>query len=736
MKLLHALSGIALCSTPFIAGCGGADLFSSNSRNNSLDSGLGGNFSGFGNSAGGTGARTGAVSGRGSYPKLEATFELPDAKGNPFDFTANDVLVTFTTADGRSIKVPAFFDGEKTWKARYTPDMTGKHTVGGVSLNGKPATPEKMEKREFDVSGAPQPGFVRIADKTRFAFDNGNSYLPIGHNQAWGSGKPGDIEGRLEKMGRAGENWSRIWMNHWDGKNLDWIQGQKVEPGTLSLEVAKRWDQIVDAAEKSGIYFQLALQHHGQYSTKTDANWDINPWNKKNGGFLATPEEFFTSSQAIALTKNKIRYIIARWGYSPNILAWELFNEVEWTDSWARKHADEVAAWHNGMAKFIREQDPYKHLVTTSSTTEVAALWENMDYIQPHAYRADPLIAASLEANKDKPVFYGEFGPLGEPDENYGKWARRALWAGLMSGAAGPPQLWHWQVIDKEDLYKDFRAVSEFARSSGLISRRGLLEAPAAIETKERAALTFGPGAGFTPSKRTEYTIPASGIIQGLNELPAYFQGSAKRDDFAGATFKVNYPEAGTFQVVVQQVARAGGKLIVSVDGAPGAEKDFAGGDKDQRVNETLEVKVPAGPHDIKVENTGQDWVMVRQFVLEPYAPAIQVLGRASKDYAALWLLNRGANPTTGKLSLSGLQAGDYKARWWDTSAGKPLNEESVKVSGTDALTLTTPSVAGDVALYITKSGDKAVTKAKEPKKEPAKSTKKPEAPKRGNVSF
>ncbi len=722
-----------------LAGCGGADLFSTGNRSNSLDSSLGGNYSGFGNTAGGNAARTGAASGRGSYARIEAAFELPDVKGNPFDFTQNDVQVTFTTTDGRSVKVPAFFDGEKSWKARYTPDMTGKHTVGGVSLNGKPATPEKMDKREFDVSGASQPGFVRVdtREKTRFSFDNGNSYYPVGHNQGWGDGKPGDIEGRIEKMGRAGENWSRLWMTHIDGKSLDWVPNQKVETGSLSVEAARRWDLLVESAEKAGIYFQMVLQHHGQYSTKTDANWDANPWNKKNGGFLASADEFFTNPQAIALTKAKIRYIIARWGYSPNVLAWELFNEVEWTDSWAHRHADEVVAWHNGMAKFIREQDPYKHLITTSAATEVPALWENMDYVQRHQYGADPLIAASLDAGKqEKPVFFGEFGPRGVPEEQFGKWARRALWAGVASGASAPPQLWNWQLIDKQDLYKEFRAVSEFARSSGLISRRGLLAAPAAIETKERAPLVFGPGAGFVPSKRTEYTIPASGAIDGLGELPAYFQGSAKRDDFPGATFKVNYPEAGSFKVVMHQVSRAGGKLAISVDGAMAAEKDFAGGDKDRNVEDVLEVKVPAGPHDIKVENTGQDWVMVKQFILDPYAPAIQVLGRSSKDYAVLWLMNRTENPATGKLSVSGLQAGDYKARWWDIAAGKQLNEESAKVAGTESLTLTTPEVKSDLAVYITKANDKADKKEKEPKKEPEKATPKSAVPPRGAIAF
>ena len=33
------------------------------------------------------------------------------------------------------------------------------------------------------------------------------------------------------------------------------------------------------------------------------------------------------------------------------------------------RYPDAVAAWHTEMASFIRQQDPYHHLITTSSRT-------------------------------------------------------------------------------------------------------------------------------------------------------------------------------------------------------------------------------------------------------------------------------------------------------------------------------------------------------------------------------
>jgi len=758
-QLALAVAILALCT-----GCGGPDLGGA-ARSNAFDSGLSGNFNNFGTSGGGlSGARPQTSGGRtrGTYPKVEVRFELPDVKGNPFDYTENDVLVTFTTPDGRSVRVPAFFDGGKTWRVRYTPTTSGRHTISNVTLNGTPAQPDKLDRREFDVTGSPQPGFVRRdpKDRTRFVFDNGNNYYPIGHNVGWG-----DVVSIFEKMGRAGENWARVWMCHWDGKNLDWPSsasspnsggpGGASPPGTLSLEVAKKWDEIVEAAEKNGIYFQMVLQHHGQYSSRVNPNWNENPWNRKNGGWLATPDEFFSNPRAIALTRAKYRYILARWGYSPNVLAWELFNEVEWTDAMYHKHADEVAEWHNSMAAFLRQQDPYKHLITSSSTMAEMALWKSMDYYQPHLYIADPQAVGALDTRKlDRPIFYGEVGPSEGLNRDTGRWLHDALWAGVMSEAGGAAQYWAWETVERGDLYSHFRAAMDFVKQSGLLSRRGLLPVAAGVETKERAPLSFGPGLGWAQTKQTEWVVSPSGAVEGLGGMPSFLQGNAHREMFPGATFKVTYAEPGTFTVTVGQVAKAGAHLTIAVDGALAADKEFPAAERDTRVNETLEVKVAAGAHTIRVENTGADWVVIRQFTLAPYVAALGVRGKAGKDYAALWLYNRlnsapapgsrtgsenSENPTPvreigertpssgassgeagigGKVMVAGLQPGSYRAVWWDTYAGKPDSEETVEADSGAPLTLTTPAIARDAAVYLTRIGAKAARTTAPPKKD------------------
>src|SRR5262249_39082359 len=68
--------------------------------------------------------------------------------------------------------------------------------------------------------------------------------------------------------------------------------------------------------------------------------------------------------------------------------------------------------------------------------------------------------------------------------------------------------------------------------------------------------------------------------------------------------------------------------------------------DKDSAANATVEVKVPAGAHVVKVANTGLDWFTVKRYVFAPYAPALGVLGKSGKDYAVLWVYNREADQT------------------------------------------------------------------------------------------
>ena len=56
---------------------------------------------------------------------VEITFEAKQAHADPFNEVTLDVV--FIDPHGRELRVPAFWDGGKTWKARYASPLAGTH---------------------------------------------------------------------------------------------------------------------------------------------------------------------------------------------------------------------------------------------------------------------------------------------------------------------------------------------------------------------------------------------------------------------------------------------------------------------------------------------------------------------------------------------------------------------------------------------------------------------------------
>ena len=655
----------------------------------------------------------------GAYPMAEASFDLPQVRGNPFDFTQNDVAVVFADPDGRETSRAAFFDGGRTWRVRRTPAAPGLYRILRVTLNGRAVEARGLRPASFNVGGSPGRGFVRLSpsDGRRFVLSDGTAYYPLGFDLAWRNKGEAPLAETLAAMGRAGADWTRIWMCHWGGTNLDWTQDALKRPalGELNLTVAAAWDKIVAAAESSGVRIQLVLQHHGQYSTKTDPNWSVNPWNKANGGWLDRPEQFFSDPRAIALTKSKYRYIAARWGYSPAILAWELFNEVEWTDGYL-KDFPAVAAWHAEMARFLRAQDPDRHLITTSSEMNPPELWTGLDYYSPHVYPA-ALSGVGLidDGGLDRPYFYGEFGLDEDARRPNGETLQRGLWASLMSRSAGAAQYWFWDAVEAKGLLPKFSAARKFLAASGLMDERDMKPLGIVAETRELGPLMFAPGRTTPPARPTEYALRRDGSVAGLPGFAA-FPSDPSKQARPTVTLDTDYPADGTFAVRVNEKALHGARLEVSLDGHPAAALDLAptttlpddvdeepAADRAPRPDTTLTFPVPAGAHSIVLRSAGKDWARVREFTLTPYAPELGVFAKGNGDLTVLWVYNRvpGNGPISGTLHVPGLAAGSYHVAWMDTDTGNAISEERLSATGTGSLALVAPPIARDAAAWL-----------------------------------
>lgn len=647
---------------------------------------------------------------KGTYPHLETSFSLNGLSGNPFDYRENDVKVVFRRPNGGTAAIPAFYDGTNTWRARYTPDRKGRYTIAGILRNGKPVTAGITGPRDFTTTAFPTNGFVRVdpRDRTRLAFDNGTPYYPVGYNIGWGD-KSATAPDYLQKAGNANVNWSRVWMCVFDDRSLDWSRKSRLTPGQLDLDAAQKWDDIVNMAAKQDIFFQMVLQHHGQYNTNANPNWAEHPWNSANGGWLESPADFFTDARAIELTRLRYRYIIARWGYSPNILAWEMFNEVELTDAMQKGQLDDVAAWHRMMIAFIREHDPCRHLITSSSLINYLPVLGPVDYYQPHVYPTDPVPAlmSAEERTWNKPYFFGEIGPnllspLGDTD-----FVRRALWAGMTCRSAGTAQYWHWEKMEPENLYGLFAGCARFARESGIAAAHGIRRLDIDVQTDGMGPLTFRPGGGWKQGPANEATVLPDGRAPGAETMQRYLHGTFRRELMTNLVFNVNFPAAGEFHVDIETVSLWGARLAIEVDGQIMTNRVFPAGNVPAFIVR-MTAPVPAGPHTVTLVNGYEsDWLLLGDITLTPYAPHLGALGKANDDFALLWIYRR--DPTkvndpgavSGNLAIRGMKSGAYNATWWDTTGNRPEKEVPVTVPIGKPLSLTTPAITNDIALLL-----------------------------------
>jgi hypothetical protein len=284
-----------------------------------------------------------------------------------------------------------------------------------------------------------------------------------------------------------------------------------------------------------------------------------------------------------------------------------------------------------------------------------------------------------------------------------------------MSRSSGAAQYWFWYVLEPKALEFHFTAAQKFIDLSGFASRENFKPIAVEAQTTGRASLRFGPGIDWAPSRQTHFTLPRDGNPQGIGGMSAFLQGKSNNHEmFPFAEFAVDYSSAGTFAVHVDRITASGAQLELSVDGEPAtslalgqsspAPVGRAQGNNGSRIDATLAIPVPPGNHIIRMENTGLDWLHIREFTLAPYAPALAVLAKGNADSAVLWIYRRDQldpAPITGIVSVPGLAEGSYRVAWWDTYKGEVVKEESGVVKNAQPLRLTTPLIERDLAAFI-----------------------------------
>jgi len=453
------------------------------------------------------------------FEKIEFNIEIEGTYSNPYN--SDEITIDFkaTAPSGKDVTLPCYYDSkEEIWKARFAPRQVGIYK-SSIIVKQLGAVAEESGEKIFEVKKSLEgKGFLSAHNYWAFKFDNGECFRGIGINIGW-EGRSWDnpqnlfsYEHYLPKLFSNGANFIRTWMCQWNFP-LEW---QKVSNDTYRYsnkteyfhpEAIERLDEFVTMCSDNHVYVMLSLDVHGSI---VGDEWLDSPYNVNNGGPCNSRAEYFTNEEAKKKYKDRLRYIVGRWGYSPNIAVWELFNEIDNVSAPLQIPHKVITDWHNEMSSYLKNLDPYNHLISTSiSHREIAGLnsIESIDFNQKHIYHdgrdASDIVTAieSYTAQFQKPYVIGECGwtwdwnkdfsnPLTQ--ENLVFDFKRALWYGVFNETPIFPMNWWWEFFDRQNVLYYFRGVQEISAQMLIEGEGEFQKVPVKSTASEAYALKVG----------------------------------------------------------------------------------------------------------------------------------------------------------------------------------------------------------------------------------------------------
>lgn len=627
--------------------------------------------------------------------------------------------------------------GEMVWKVRYAPTVAGRHTVQlAVRTRDGSAAAGPIS---FDCEEGAVRGFIEVSrtNPHYFARPDGTTFFPIGHNILYpsgiGRGRAVQKHDRLfDELASHGGNFVRTW---WcvPGYTVE-AQAEGTAAGRGRMDLASAWliDRTVEQAEKLGIELMCCLEYQGNFVA--NHFWSRSPYNRVNGGPIGQPEAFFTDPEAARMFRLRLRYLVARWSYSTAIFSWQFFNEVNSSPNF---HAEPVARWHEAMTAYLRSIDPNPHLIHTNLSRlngirKINALPE-LDIVSTNIYyqRDGALTADWTQAfarTLTKPYLLTEFGQAKYEDKRdcdvTGVLLNNTLWGQTVTGGAGSGLAWWWDSwIDAHNLHPRYRVLADFiagmrfAEGAWTTVKAGSLDfAESGRSSQSGSSLIEQWRRNFEPLPATDgrpsiIHVEADGSFDRRDEfmgqvydpehMPDWLSGDARNFwAYGPRSFDITWPVNGFVDVIVPEIDKSPNPVLrVSLDGEevlrrPLVVVDSLAREPGEDYFQRFRFAVKAGPHRLTVENVGRGFFtfalrLVNHRVVN--GPDLQIRGLQSGDQMLLWLRHpefnwlydrvgiRPVRQRAGRLILTDVPAGTWRARWIDTLTGAQLGEETVR---------------------------------------------------------
>lgn len=447
-----------------------------------------------------------------------------------------------------------------TFRIRFAPPQTGNWAaqIKVITSEGTVYAWPVM----FNCADSFNPGFVKVGDNNRFLQLGDESFIPIGTSLAtptcWGCLTP-DIPGdeafnpepmkslgfvkyheEMEDLKNKGGNYFRMLIAPW---NTD-IEFEKLGDYSKRLNYAWEMDRILDKAKDLDLRIHLNMQFH--FTLEQPSFYDFYYWdwdsdvyevydpghiyidedrhNIPDPGYcyktelsLTDPIEFFTDVDAKKHYKNKLRYMLSRWGYSTNIALWELYSEIDNAGGQTPKHIvphpdapgynmvttnkalptyspywnesswrTAIEDWQDEMAQFIKQNLDNNHLISADYTGGKndnfwGAHLDDASYDSPYIdivsfnyYKGHHInrFKDGVEqvnyryGEHDKPLMFPEMGIEGMDACDNNTEFIRSLWCSAFLGGAGPGLDYNGVSHDVRNTWQYYQGLKDFLQGN------------------------------------------------------------------------------------------------------------------------------------------------------------------------------------------------------------------------------------------------------------------------------
>lgn len=159
-------------------------------------------------------------------------------------------------------------------------------------------------------------------------------------------------------MAASGWTWARLWM---------WPVAFGIEAGAgdrLNYRMDRAWqlDRVFELAETHGLLLLLCLDYHGMFEIEPDLpGWQqlLAQASLQRGArrSVRVPAGLLHHATARDLYRKRLRYLVARYGASPSLHAWQFFNEID--NVYRHLNASEAGIWHRIQGEWLKANDPW-----------------------------------------------------------------------------------------------------------------------------------------------------------------------------------------------------------------------------------------------------------------------------------------------------------------------------------------------------------------------------------------